>query len=131
MYRLPNSAYTDLDALKYFSESLIAENQTDLLGNIYGRAIAGTDGIFPHESIRELLEQFDSDELDLQVYIAYINDRDARSVLDGSDQMQKAAKFTADAQALSISYPHTATILQKIADSYRREGKSDRLHSEL
>lgn len=131
MYRLPNSAYTDLDALKYFSESLIAENQTDLLGNIYGRAIAGPDGIFPHESIRELLEQFDSDELDLQVYIAYINARDARSVLDGSDQMQKAAKFTADAQALSISYPHTATILQKIADSYRREGKSDRLHSEL
>lgn len=130
MYRLPNSAYTDLDAMKYFSESLIAENQTDLLGNIYGRAIAGTDGIFPHESIRELLEQFDSDELDLQVYIAYINDRDARSVWDGSDQMQKAAKFTADAQALGISYPHTAAILRKIADNYRKEGKSERLDSE-
>lgn len=131
MYRLPTSAYTDLDALKHFSESLIAENQTDLLGNIYGRAIAGADGIFPHESIRDLLEQFDSDELDLQVYIAYINDRGARVVLDGSDQMQKAAKFIADAQALSISYPHTAAILQKIADVYRREGKRDRLHSEL
>lgn len=131
MYRLPTSAYTDLDALKHFSESLIAENQTDLLGNIYGRAIAGADGIFPHESIRELLEQFDSDGLDLQVYVAYSDDRGARFVLDGSDQMQKAAKFTADARALSISYPHTAAILRQIADDYRREGQSDRLYSEL
>lgn len=130
-YSLPTSAYTDSDALKHFSESLIAANQTDLLGNIYGRAIAGMDDVFPHESIRELLEQFDSDELDLQVYIAYIDNRDARFVLDGSDQMQKAAKFTADAQALSISYPHTAAILRQIADDYRREGQSDRLYSEL
>lgn len=130
-YSLPTSAYTDSDALKHFSESLIAANQTDLLGNIYGRAIAGMDDVFPHESIRKLLEQFDSDELDLQVYIAYIDNRDARFVLDGSDQMQKAAKFTADAQALSISYPHTAAILRQIADDYRREGQSDRLYSEL
>lgn len=131
-YCLPVCAYTDFESLKRFSELLIAEERTDLLGEIYGRAISGTDGIFPHESIRDLLEQFDSDELDLQVYIAYINDRGARVVLlDGSDQMQKAAKFIADAQALSISYPHTAAILQKIADDYRREGKRDRLHSEL
>ena len=131
-YCLPVCAYTDFESLKRFSELLIAEERTDLLGEIYGRAISGTDGIFPHESIRDLLEQFDSDELDLQIYIAYINDRGARVVLlDGSDQMQKAAKFIADAQALSISYPHTAAILQKIADDYRREGKRDRLHSEL
>ena len=131
LYRLPDSAYTDFESLKHFSESLIAANRTGLLGGIYGRAIAGKDGIFPHESIRELLEQFDNDELDLQVCVAYINNQGARLITDGSDQMQKAAKFTADAQALSISYPHTATILQKIADSYRREGKSDRLYSEL
>ena len=131
LYRLPDSAYTDFESLKHFSESLIAANRTGLLGGIYGRAIAGKDGIFPHESIRELLEQFDNDELDLQVRVAYINNQGARLITDGSDQMQKAAKFTADAQALSISYPHTATILQKIADSYRREGKSDRLYSEL
>nr|DAW25646.1 MAG TPA: hypothetical protein [Caudoviricetes sp.] len=130
-YCLPVCAYTDFESLKRFSELLIAEERTDLLGEIYGRAISGTDGIFPNESIRDLLEQFDSDELDLQVYIAYINDRGARVVLDGSDQMQKSAKFIADAQALSISYPHTAAILQKIADDYRREGKRDRLHSEL
>ena len=67
----------------------------------------------------------------MHIYIAYNNKQSARFITDGSDQMQKAAKFTADAQALSISYPHTATILQKIADSYRSEGKSDRLHSEL
>ena len=131
LYRLPDSAYTDFESLKHFSESLIAANRTGLLGGIYGRAIAGKDGIFPHESIRELLEQFDNDELGLQVCVAYINNQGARFITDGSDQMQKAAKFTADAQALSISYPHTATILQKIADSYRREGKSDRLYSEL
>lgn len=110
---------------------MIAANQTGLLGGIYGRAIAGKDGIFPHESIRELLERFDSDELDLQVYDTYINNQGARFIKDGSDQMQKAAKFTADAQALSISYPHTAAILQKIADNYRRAGKCDRLRSEL
>lgn len=78
-----------------------------------------------------MLEQFDSDGLDLQVYVAYSDDRGARFVLDGSDQMQKAAKFTADARALSISYPHTTAILRQIADDYRREGQSDRLYSEL
>ena len=136
-YCLPVCVYTDFESLKRFSELLIAENRADLLGEIYGRASSGTDGIFPHEMIRNLLEHFnvleqsDRNKLDLHIYIAYNNKQSARFITDGSDQMQKAAKFTADAQALSISYPHTATILQKIADSYRREGKSDRLHSEL
>ena len=136
-YCLPVCVYTDFESLKRFSELLIAENRADLLGEIYGRASSGTDCIFPHEMIRNLLEHFnvleqsDRNKLDLHIYIAYNNKQSARFITDGSDQMQKAAKFTADAQALSISYPHTATILQKIADSYRSEGKSDRLHSEL
>ena len=97
---------------------------------------SGTDGIFPHEMIRNLLEHFnvleqsDRNKLDLHIYIAYNNKQSARFITDGSDQMQKAAKFAADAQALSINHPHTAAILRKIADNYRKEGKSEHLDSE-
>ncbi len=116
---------------------LIAENRADSLGKSCGRAISGIDGIFLHETIRNLLEHFngleqsDRNKLDLHVFIAYNNKQSVRFITDRSDQLQKATEFTADAQALSIGYPCTAVILRKIADDYRREEKRDRLYSEL
>ena len=56
-YFLPGCAYDDQVSLMRFSEALVKSDHVYLLGCILGRSMKGSDGLFPHESIRDLLEQ--------------------------------------------------------------------------
>ena len=130
-YLLPGCAYKDQEALHYFAESLVQSNLLDVLGSIFGRSIRGTDGIFPHESIRNLLEELDNEKLDREVYIGYLNSRGARIVLDGTDQRRYADQFKEASHSLAITYPHTSSILKDISEDYMREANRDFLQAEL
>ena len=102
-----------------------------MLGSILGRSLKGSDGIFPHESIRDLLEQLNNDKVDFEVSIGYLNSRGARWVRDGSDQKKRSKQFEHQSYLLEITYPHTATVLRYIAQDYKREAQYDHLHAEL
>ena len=130
-YSLPACAYDDQMSLMRFSEVLEKSDQVYLLGSILGRSPKGSDGVFPHESIRDLLEQLNNDQVDSEVYIGYVNSRGARLVRDGSDQKRLGKQFEDQSHLLEITHPHTATMLRYIAHDYMREAQYDRLHSEL
>ena len=98
---------------------------------ILGRSLKGSDGFFPHESIRDLLEQLNNDKVDLEVYTGYVNSRGARWVRDGSDQLQLGKQFEQQSHSLEITHPHTAAVLRFIAQDYKREALYDHLHAEL
>ena len=130
-YFLPACAYDDQVSLMRFSEALVKSDQAYLLGSILGQSPKGSDGIFPHESIRDLLEQLNNDKVDLEVYTGYVNSRGARWVRDGSDQKQLGELFEHQSHLLEITHPHTATVLRYIARGYMREAQYDHLHAEL
>lgn len=130
-YFLPDCAYKDRKALNHFVESLVQSNHLSLLGNILGRSGKGADGFFPHEIIRDLLEALNNEKLDEEVYIGYLNSRGARTVTDGTALRNRARQFSEAAHSLAIAYPHTAAILQDVAEDYMQEARRDRLHSEL
>lgn len=130
-YCLPTCAYGDQRSLVHFSETLVKSDHVYLLGSILGRSTKGSDGMFPHESIRDLLEQLNSDKVDSEVYIGYVNSRGARWVRDGSDQAQLSKQFDDKSRLLEITHSHTAAVLRYIAQDYMRESQYDRLHSEL
>ncbi len=130
-YILPACAYNDQISLARFAETLVKSDQAYLLGSILGQSPKGSDGIFPHESIRDLLEQLNNDKVDLEVYTGYVNSRGARWVRDGSDQKQLGELFEHQSHLLEITHPHTATVLRYIARGYMREAQYDHLHAEL
>ena len=130
-YFLPACAYDDQVSLMRFSEALVKSDHVYLLGSILGRSMKGSDGLLPHQSIRDLLEWLKNEKLDLETSIGYINNRGARTVLDGSDQERMSNKFLKAAQDMEITHPHTAMILRYISEDYSRDAKDDRLHSEL
>lgn len=130
-YYLPACAYDDQASLVRFSEALVKSDHVYLLGSILGRSLKGSDGIFPHESIRDLLEHLNNEKVDSEVYIGYVNCRGARWIRDGSDQRQLGKQFEDQSHLLEITYPHTAAILWHIARDYMREAQYDHLHAEL
>lgn len=130
-YILPACAYNDQISLARFAETLVKSDQAYLLGSILGQSPKGSDEIFPHESIRDLLEQLNNDKVDLEVYTGYVNSRGARWVRDGSDQKQLGELIEHQSHLLEVTHPHTATVLRYIARGYMREAQYDHLHAEL
>lgn len=130
-YCLPSCAYKDRKALNLFAESLVQSDHLFLLGGILGRSIKGEDDIFPHETIRDLLEALDSEKLDREVSIGYLNNRGARAITDGTNQKRQGNQFMEISRSMAITYPHTASILRDIAEDYMGEARYDRLYSEL
>ena len=130
-FLLPSCVYKEPDKLNAFAKSLIDAGQASLLGIILGLSILGTDGFFPHDTIRDLLEEIDNEKVDTHIIVTYHNKQNAHFVTDGNEFKEQAQKFFDAADRLDISYPHTANILRGIGEDYKRESKHDYLYSEI
>ena len=130
-FSLPFCVYNEHDKLRTFAKVLVMENQAFLLGDILGLSMPGADGFFPHDIIRELLEEINNDDVDRNIVVTYINNQNAHTVTDGSELKEKAYSFFEMADRLEISYHHTAAILRSIGQDYMRESKWDYLYSEI
>ncbi len=130
-YLLPTCAYSDMEKMISFSRSLVLSEQSGLLGEILGRSIPGGDGCFPHECIRNVLEQLDNVSVDRGVIIGFYNSRGARMVTDGTDMKRKSEEYFEMAGKMEISFPHTSSILRNIALDYLNESHRDYLYSEI
>ena len=130
-FLLPSCVYKEPDKLNAFAKSLIDAGQASLLGIILGLSILGTDGFFPHDTIRDLLEEIDNEKVDTHIIVTYHNKQNAHFVTDGNEFKEQAQKFYDAADRLDISYPHTANILRGIGEDYKRESKHDYLYSEI
>lgn len=137
-FRIPPEAYDDYDSFKFFFDSLLEFNDcdldvyiNDLMGAILGKDIKGSDGYFPHESIRKLLEEYNSVELDTSIAVFFEGLNRMRTVVDGKPQ-QKIAKYHMEvANELQIDYPHSAYVLKLISKRYEIEAAHDYVYSEV
>lgn len=133
-YQLPENAYLNYSDFKFFFSKiseLFDENPEYYIGGILGKTKKGTDEWFPHEYVRNILEEFNSKELDVHVVVSYHNAQSFRLVSDGSDQKNIMEKYKNKALDLEVRYPHTAYILTKLSDEYGRNAKYDYEDSEI
>jgi hypothetical protein len=107
----------------------------DHLGKALASSPVGIDGIWPQESVREVLENYTSEALTDGFVTGKRNLRGttSRSPGDGGEQeRQLATQYDAWQRALAISHPRTSAILGRLAESYREEAKwediEDRIH---
>jgi len=95
------------------------------LGEIFAKAPIGADGVWPGESARSILNDYESEDMLRGFYQGTINKRgvSSRHVYDGGDQERLlAGSFRKNARALEETHPQLAAVLHSLARSYEKHG---------
>ncbi|HVJ26903.1 MAG TPA: HigA family addiction module antitoxin [Vicinamibacterales bacterium] len=90
-----------------------------MAGQVLGRCPPGADGIWPHEAVRDVLEDLGTEEIARGVSLGLYNDGGAEWRGEGGDQERtKAETYRASSRQLAGKYPFTARMLRDIAKMY-------------
>ena len=98
------------------------------IGNVLAGVSADPDGAWPSLIVRNLLEEYCSDQIDRGFYFAVVNGRGvtSRSLDAGGDQERSLAmKYRTDADNYSDQWPRTAAILRALSNSYAHDGRRE------
>ena len=108
-----------------------ADRISSFLGSLFAYSPIGKDGHFPHEFIRDVIEEIGDDQLHNAYYCEVRNQRNCYVITDGSSDLALADKYKKEADFLRIIYPKTAEIYKDLSDSYEESGKEIRKFAEL
>lgn len=98
------------------------------IGAVLARAPMGEDGIWPHECVRQLIEEVQSEDLDRGLFFGAINQRGAsiRFPDEGGDQERNlSAKYERARHALSGTCPRTSEILRQLIHNYADDAQRE------
>ncbi|URJ45442.3 hypothetical protein MF628_005260 [Paenibacillus polymyxa] len=117
-----------LDWVKTARQEFIKAGRVDIGDNRIGHYLSGCpigkDSIWPHESVRSVIENIKSNKLDIAIRVGHINARGmtSRSSFDGGEQERTLADlYNTNAELIQLTYPRTADILRSIARSYEHD----------
>lgn len=117
-----------------FKETLDVQKQSNLIGHLLGRLFAyspvGEDGYYPHESIRDIIEEFGDESLRNSYIIAECNKRGVYSPDGGRTEKEMARKYKENAKNIRLSYPESAKIYDDLYVRYYEQSKIERKRAE-
>jgi len=96
------------------------------IGIYLSRCPEGSDGIWPHETVRGVIERVRSVDLDRGIQIGRYNSRGitSRAAFEGGQQERKLTEnYEKNAKKIEFIQPRTAAILRDLAQSYGRDAK--------
>lgn len=110
-----------LSARQALQESGHGETGDYQIGAVLARSPAGADGIWPHEAVRELLEELRSEDIEEGIYFGVVNGRGVtvRSPDDGGALETVLAQRYSNWATSLAAYPRAARVLRRLADNYR------------
>ena len=98
----------------------------DRIGAVLANGPVGSDGVWPCESVRDILDRYHNHEMVSGFVVGKHNLRGvtSRGVFDGGAlERSLADKFSQDAAKISTKWPFTAQCLRSIAQGYDREAR--------
>jgi excisionase family DNA binding protein len=98
----------------------------ELIGQLLATSPDGEDGLWPAETVRDLLESIASPHLDSGVHTGVVNDRGftSRGVFDGGEQERAlSARYNELASQTSPTWPRTSRVLRRLAKAYELDAK--------
>ncbi|MFC4387840.1 hypothetical protein ACFOZ1_08450 [Gracilibacillus marinus] len=104
------------------------------IGNYLSKSPLGDDNIWPHNSVRKIIETIKSKDFEHGMVTGMLNSRGAtwRNPYDGGAQEANLAKqYYENANALQLIFPRTANVLRSIARSYEGYAKMEDQDVEL
>ena len=111
--------------------SIVADLQ---IGDVLTHYPPGSDGAWPHEAVRDLIESVGSEHLESGLRTGIYNNRGVttREVGEGGRQERDlVANYREHAAALVDQWPRTARLLREIAETYQSEAGREDLQAEL
>lgn len=108
-----------------FAESDRADIGDEEIGRVLSASPPGSDGAWPAEPVRELIETIGSASIEGGFHIGVINARGitSRGVYDGGEQERElAARYRAWAQD-TARWRRTSRLLRRLADSYEHDAR--------
>jgi hypothetical protein len=110
---------------------VIGEQQ---IGQLLSHSPKGTDGLWPHEAVRRVIEEVASKELEKGFDVGVFNNRGVttRSLTEGGVQEREIA-VTYREYALNFRdvWPRTSQMLDRMASDYERYGRREDLDADL
>lgn len=103
------------------------------LGNLLSYSPAGSDGVWPHPAVRDLIEEISSRHLEEGISIGVYNSRGVvtKSPGEGGGQERElSATYRTFSEATATQWPRTSALLRQIAEQYDREARAEDIRSE-
>lgn len=122
------------EARRRLAESNRAAIGDQLIGQVLSGAPAGTDGAWPAEAVRELIERLRSEDLESGLRIGRLNQRGVttRDPLSGGGlERSLKERYEADAARVAARWPRTAALLRAFALTYARHASREDVDAEL
>jgi hypothetical protein len=104
------------------------------IGQVLAYSPADPDGIWPDVSVRKLIEELTSRDLEAGIEIGVHNKRGVytKSLSEGGRQEREIAeKYQKYATAVADEFPRTASLLRRIADGYTSDAHREDIYAEL
>jgi addiction module HigA family antidote len=110
------------EARSFCSEHGRAEIGDEKIGQILAAAPVGSDGVWPCEPVREVLEDVASPSIATGMGIAVYNSRGMHRLSeDAADERALASKYRTWSRKLAFEYPYVANLVEQIAARYEHE----------
>jgi hypothetical protein len=120
------------DWVKQVRESLESSGHSargdDQIGKIFSASPVGEDGMWPHEAVRDVIENLENEVLEAGFISGVYNSRGTyvKSAREGGEQeRQLSSKYLTHANAIQDFWPRTASILRRISEHYRRDASAE------
>jgi len=133
---LPGQAKDDIDSDALYSwvetvrellkQTGRSEGGDQQIGQLLATSSIGTDGAWPHEAVREVIENCASDEIEVGIRMGILNSRGvvSKSIYEGGAQERALEqRYLQYAESLNMTHPRTAHLMRKLARSYSQEAK--------
>lgn len=104
------------------------------IGHALAFAPFGSDGAFPHEAVRDVIEELVSPEIERGIEIQIFNNRGVvtRAIAEGGIQeRQIAEKYSGFATKVCPRHPRTAAMLRRMAEDYSFHAQREDISAEL
>ena len=106
----------------------------EYIGRVLRYVPTGGDGIWPHEVVRELLEQLENSRIERGLEVEIYNSRGVvhRDPAGGGGQERRlAAQYSGWAAAVDRRWARTVELLRLVAETYEREAQAEDSEAEL
>lgn len=104
------------------------------IGQVLAHYPSGADGAWPHEVLRDLIEDLRSEKIEKGIITGISSRRGVinRSIFEGGAQERAIAeRYLGNARIMSDNWPRTARLMKKIADVYELEARWEDGKAEL
>lgn len=126
--------YWVTEARRRLRESGRADIGDQCIGRTFVNALKGSDGIWPEEPVRDLVENLSSPHIETGMVLGQLNSRGvtSRNIYEGGAQERDLAnRYLVESRSIEIRWPRTAAVLREIGRTYEYDAAREDMQAAM